>query len=320
LAEIETGQLAAFLIADTCLVTAGEISYCTTGVRDPGFRRELQSHLTAYIVSSRLRRLGLDTAAIGKVLRPVVLGTGHGGASASGETDRHAELIATVVFVMILLFTVIGYGLRVMRGMVEEKSTRMIEVLVSSMTPFQIMMGKIAGQGIAAVVQLVGWVAVGCVVLVLGQAAGVLGNIAEILGVSFVLWFIIFLCLGYLFFSGWLSWVGAVVNSQQEAAPLMVPVIALFSLSFLVGMVVVEDPSSSLARGLSFVPPLSPAMMIMRLRFSEVPAWEPALAAILLAGTAVLIIWIGSRIFRVGILMQGKRPTVSEIVRWAKHG
>jgi ABC-2 type transport system permease protein len=319
-AEVANGHLDAFIIADTLLYPASQVRYCTTSVKQPGFRHDLQSCLTAYVLPKRLRQLGIDSAVSSEVLQPVALGAINDEIASRKENDFYADLITTVLFVMILLFTVIGYGMRVMRGMVEEKSTRMIEVLVSSMTPFQIMMGKITGQGIAALVQLIGWVAVGSLVLVLGQAAGALGNIAQVLGLSFALWFIIFLCLGYLFFSGWLSWVGAVVNSEQEAAPLMVPVIGLFSLSFLVGMVVVEDPSSSLARTLSFVPPLSPAMMIMRLRFSQVPAWEPALAAILLAGTAILIIWIGSRIFRVGILMQGKRPTVPEIVRWAKHG
>jgi len=320
LADVAAGNLDAFLIADSALHTAGEIAYCTTSVKRPDFTRDLQSRITGYVVPRRLSQLGIETGAAEELLKPVRFGGNPGETQVNGETDFNTDLIASVVFVMILLFTVIGFGFRVMRGIVEEKSTRMIEVLVSSMTPFQLMLGKLVGNGIAALTQLIGWVVVGSLMLVFAQSAGVLGNITEILGSTFVFWFIIFLALGYLFLSGWMSWVGAVVDSEQEAAPLVVPVIALFSLSFLVGMVVVEDPDSSLARVLSFVPPLSPAMMIMRLRFSEVPMWEPAVAAILLATSSIFIIWIGSRIFRVGILMQGKRPTVPEIIRWAKHG
>jgi len=319
-ADVGTGKLDVFLIADTSLIASSQISFCTTGVASRGFLRELRSRITGYVTTQRLAELGIEPGTAAHLVRPVTLQAGRGGVFAGNETAFHTHIIATVVFVMILLLTVMGYGFQVMRGIIEEKSTRMIEVLVSSMTPFQIMMGKLLGQGIAALVQLIGWAAVGSLILVYAQAAGVLGHITEILSVSFAFWFIVFLILGYLFLSGWLSWVGAVVDSEQEAKPLMVPVIVLFSLSFMVGMVVVDDPDSSLAHILSFVPPLSPAMMIMRMRFSEVPVWEPAVAALLLAAAATVIIWIGSRIFRVGILMQGKRPTVPEIVRWARHG
>ncbi|MBD3298223.1 MAG: ABC transporter permease subunit [candidate division Zixibacteria bacterium] len=314
------GDLDAFIIVDTTMWTANEVTFYAENITRPRFFRALKSEFTAAVVAVRLAGYGVLADSAQQLLADIEMTPQRIGDEGTEATDFVSDFLATIAFVVLLLMTVLAFGFQVMRNVIEEKSSRIVEVLLSSVSPFQLMMGKVVGQGIAAIIQLVAWIVVGGLFMGVGVISATAGSLTGILRSDFVLWFGVFFVLGYFFFSAWLSWVGAVVTSEQEAQPFMTPAIMLMSASFLVSVISLENPDSVWAQVLSFIPPMSPALMIMRLSFSSVPAWQPLLSAIILGLAGVGMTWVSARIFRVGILLMGKRLTVPEIYRWLRHG
>lgn len=314
------GDLDAFIIVDSTLWTSNDVVFYAENVTRPRFFRALKSEFTAAVVAVRLASYGVLADTAQQLLAQIDFTPRRVGAQGDDEADFVSDFLATVAFVVLLLMTVLAFGFQVMRNVIEEKSSRIVEVLLSSVSPFHLMMGKVLGQGIAALIQLAAWIVVGGLFMGSGVVSATAGSLTGILNPVFVLWFGVFFILGYFFFSAWLSWVGAVVTSEQEAQPYMTPAIMLMSASFLVSVIFLENPDSVWAQVLSFIPPMSPALMIVRLSFATVPWWHPLLAAIILGLAGIAMTWISARIFRVGILLMGKRLTVPEIYRWLRHG
>jgi ABC-2 type transport system permease protein len=208
-----------------------------------------------------------------------------------------------------------------MRALFEEKSARIIEVLISSVTPFQIMMSKIIGQVLVAMAQLAAWALMGIALMVVGSGmAGRMGDGLAILGsLSFVMWFTVYLLLGYFLYSCWFAMVGAIVSSEQEAQPLIGPIVMILIFPVIAMLAVINEPNSTWIRILSIVPPLSPPAMVMRMNLTSVPLWEILLSVTLLVLAVIGAGWIVARIFRIGILMTGKRPTLPEVLRWIRY-
>jgi len=236
--------------------------------------------------------------------------------------------LAGIVFVMIIFMTVIGYGQLLMRAVIEEKNSRIIEVLVSSVTPFQLMFGKIIGMGLTSLTQLGIWILMG---IVLFNFRGALNIDADISSIIFnpvlISYFVVYLILGYLLYSTLFAFIGSIVNSDKEAQNFIFPITIMLLLPVLIAMNVVQNPDSTLATTLSLIPFFTPTMMILRLNimgvdhftFSEPIIFEATIGAIITAITIIAVTWFTARVFRVGILMYGKRPTLPEIIRWVKY-
>lgn len=252
---------------------------------------------------------------------------------AKGESvDFATKWFASMMFVMVIYFIIIGYGQVIMRSVIEEKSSRIMEVLVSSVTPFQLMLGKILGLGGATLTQLFIWIALGLLVYA-GSGALAMNIDPAVAHVAFnplvLVFFALFLIFGYIMFSTLFALVGSLVNSDKEAQNYIFPVTMLLVLPFIIGISIIQEPNSNMARYMSFIPLFTPTLMMMRVIFIAPSAThysffsgilgEATLAFILLVLTTLLIIWVSARIFRVGILMYGKRPTLAEIVKWVRY-
>lgn len=252
---------------------------------------------------------------------------------AKGEAiDFKTKWFASMMFVMVIYFIIIGYGQVIMRSVIEEKSSRIMEVLVSSVTPFQLMLGKILGLGGATLTQLFIWIALGLLVYA-GSGALAMNVDPGVAHVAFnplvLTFFGLFLIFGYIMFSTLFALVGSLVNSDKEAQNYIFPVTMLLVLPFIIGISIIQEPNSNMARYMSLFPLFTPTLMMMRVIFIAPSAThysffsgilgEATLAFILLVLTTILIIWVSARIFRVGILMYGKRPTLAEIVKWVRY-
>lgn len=236
-----------------------------------------------------------------------------------------ASAIFAFGMAFLLYMTIVLYGQAIMRGVMEEKTTRVAEVIVSSVRPDTLLAGKVAGVGAVALTQLAVWIAAGWMMVALrGPILRVFGvpampfqlpSLTLGTGVILVLLFI----LGFVFYAGLFASVGATVNSEQEAQQAAMPVMLLVIAAAVLIQPVTLNPSGSLARWASMLPFSSPILMPIRLSTIELAWTEIAASLAILAVSCAAVLWLAARIYRVGLLMYGKRPTLREIGRWIRY-
>ena len=247
----------------------------------------------------------------------------------------------------LLFMFIIVYGNMIMRSVIEEKTSRIIEVIISSVKPIQLMLGKIIGTSLAGITQFTIWIVLGGVIMFAASAIfGIemsqtpqhelvnqtLQNPESIdklqliinefqmlpLG-NLVIAFILFFIGGYLLFSSLYAAIGAAVDNETDTQQFMLPVILPLILAIYVGMfTVIEDPHGTISTVFSFIPFTSPVVMLMRIPFG-VPVWQQLVSLLILIVTFIFIVWFAAKIYRVGILMHGKKPTYRELYKWLKY-
>jgi ABC-2 type transport system permease protein len=324
---VEKKELYGFLIVSSALTDSGKAEYRASNLSLQTIE-ELQRALNRLIVKVRLEEKGVNPAVVdwAQNLRVTLdqkkIARGRTTSSSAGESFFTAYAMAILLFMAILL-----YGVNVMSSVLEEKTTRIIEVLVSSLRPFQLMLGKVAGAGAVSFFQFVIW-GVSARVLVslrvpiaraLGadasQAQGI--TLPHIPFVTIVIFMSFFLG-GFLLYSAMFAAVGAMSSNEQEARQAQQPVTYLLMISYLSIIGLTNDPSSTFAKTLSLVPFTSPIATPVRWTAGSMPTGELLASLAILAVAIVAVTWVASRIYRVGILMTGKRPTMKELVRWVR--
>ena len=248
----------------------------------------------------------------------------------------------------LLMMFIIIYGNMVMRSVIEEKTNRIIEVIISSVKPFQLMMGKILGTTLAGITQFSIWVIVGGILLVVlttvfgidasaASAASPAASQAQIIAqdpgmmiellqeiqklplLQLVVGFFIYFIGGYFLYSSIYAAIGAAVDNETDTQQFMLPIIMPLMLGIYVGFfAVIDNPHGTVATVFSIIPLTSPIVMLMRIPF-EVPVWQLALSITLLVASFVFTVWFGSKIYRVGILMYGKKPTYKDLIKWLRY-
>ena len=239
--------------------------------------------------------------------------------SASGEReDRGASFLLSLVLIMTLYASIAVWGAALMNGVIEEKTNRVIEVMVSSVEPSLLLGGKLLGVGLAGLTQFFVWV--GCLAgLALLGAGAPLGEAAlPELAPAVPVLFLVFFLLGYFLYGALYVAIGAAVNSQHEAQSLVFPVALLLVAGMMFFPAVLARPDSGLAIVLSLMPFWTPLLMFLRVTVLTPPAWQIALSILLTLAAILTLTWVASRIYRVGILMYGKRATFAEIFRWVR--
>ena len=244
---------------------------------------------------------------------------------ASETSSLVSYLVGMFTSLMLYMFIMI-YGQMVMTSIIEEKNNRVLEIVVSSVNPNALMMGKIIGIGLVAITQILIWglLLTACsywlMPLVAGAAEGlelgVLGSpwyIAELFG-----YIMLFLVGGYLFYSAIFAAIGSAVDNIQDASQLTSIATMPVIIGIVASMAVINNPTSDMAFWLSIVPFTSPMTMMSRLPFG-VPAWETILSLVVLYISFMLLLWVCAKIYRVGIFMYGKKPSLAEIIRWARY-
>lgn len=317
---ISKDEISGLIIVPALVLQNEPVKFMARNVANFNLNSRIRQSVSQIISMYRIKKSGLDPQTVSKLIQPVQLKTikiSKGGKES--ERGFMEEYFGTFVFVLILYMTLILYGTSIMRSIVQEKSSRIIEVLLSGSNPFQLMAGKIIGQGAVGLTQYLLWAAFGILFVLYG------GNVVPISTKYFsfaphiFIYFILFYVLGYFLFSSLFASIGAITNSDEEAQQLTFPVIMLLIVPLIFLGYLVKNPDSSLSVILSLIPFFSPIVMFARINLSAPPFMEIFGAVAILVVTIIFFIWIVSKIYRVGILMYGKRPNLAEIVRWMKY-
>lgn len=241
-------------------------------------------------------------------------------------------ILALVMDMMLYMFILI-YGQMVMTSIIEEKTNRVLELVVSSVKPQWLMLGKIIGVGLVAITQILIWAAIIglCsafampVFAAMPEAASepeLTGALAQLTDVGFIVSLVVYMLLffigGYLFYSAIFAAIGSAVDNIQDASQLTSIATMPVIIGIVASMAVINNPTSDMAFWLSIVPFTSPMTMMSRLPFG-VPAWETILSLVVLYISFMLLLWVCAKIYRVGIFMYGKKPSLAEIIRWARY-
>lgn len=267
----------------------------------------------------------------------------------SSKIDNLVKLAFGGAAGYLLFMFIIIYGNMIMRSVIEEKTSRIIEVIISSVKPIQLMMGKIIGTSLAGITQFVIWVILGAVLLVIvsaifgidmmqvqtpqqelvnqamqqegaqAMAENLITAISNLPLTNLVFAFMFFFIGGYLLYSSLYAAIGAAVDNETDTQQFMLPILMPLVLAVYVGVfTVIEDPHGTVSTVFSFIPFTSPVVMLMRIPFG-VPLWQQVISLLLLIGTFIFAVWFAAKIYRVGILMYGKKPTYKELFKWLKY-
>jgi ABC-2 type transport system permease protein len=228
----------------------------------------------------------------------------------------------------LLYMTILLYAIAVMRSVLEEKTNRIVEVVISSMRPFQLMLGKILGVGAVGLTQLAIWALSAALLVAAGIPALLAANpsmsdLAELApylpGLGYLGLFIVFFVGGYFMYSGLYAAVGAMCNTDEEAQQAQFPVVMLLVVPIIFVTQVISAPNAPSSVALSLVPLFSPILMFARAATGAAPFWQIGLSVVGMIATVIVIAWVAGRIYKVGILMAGKRPTLPELWRWVRE-
>ena len=314
-AEIIDGML---YIPET-VVDSAEIEYYARNVGNFDLNRQLRNTVNHIITDYRIQRSGLDPEMIRELTQSISLKTVK---IKEGEEEKEGSFIGeyftTLAFVMILYVTILIYGATIMRGVLEEKNSRVIEILLSSVNSFQLMVGKIIGLGSVGLTQYLIWSILGIVLMLYGSSMMALSGEQFLINPLIFLYFILFFILGYFLFATIYAAFGAMTNSDQEAQQASFPVIILLIIPLIMMTFVVKNPESTTSMIMSIIPFFAPILMFTRINISTPTPMEVWGSILLLILTIILLMWIVAKIYRVGILMYGKKPNLPEIIRWIR--
>ncbi len=236
----------------------------------------------------------------------------------SQKSNSKTAYMLSVILLSILMSVIMGYGQLIMRGIMEEKNSRIAELLVSCTTPKNIFYGKIFGIGCAGITQVGIWGLM--IIAFMFQSFFVVGVSAlSFFSSSIFTYFAIFFTLGYFMYAVFFSMVGASVNTDEEAQQFAAPVIYMLLIPFFIGIIATSNPDSLLVTLCSFFPPFTPMLMFMRITVSPPAMWQIITSIVLCSVFILFVGWLGSKIFRTGLLMYGKKPSVKEIIKWIKY-
>ncbi len=316
--RVSQGKLDGYLWMPAEAMAAREVTYSAREVSDFNDVSVIREAVSAARTEIRAKALGVSPEAAEDLVKNVKLTTARIERGKESKTRTSAGIAVALVLMMLLYMTVLLHGVSVSRSVIEEKTSRVLEVLLSSITPRDLMVGKILGVGAAGLTQVLIWV--------LGAAGMLLPSIAALsmlkevpLSGLALAAFPLFYLLGYLLYACMYAAMGAMVSSEEEGHQLqMIGVLPLVAAVTLM-MPVLRQPNSGLAVWLSMVPFFAPVLMYLRMVAQTPPFWQIGLCVALLGATIAVFMTLSSRIYRIGILMYGKRATLPEIMKWIKY-
>lgn len=229
------------------------------------------------------------------------------------------RLLGPMFLMLTLYITVLMYGMNVMRAVLEEKTSRIMEVLMSALTPAELLSGKILGVGAVGITQILIWTAMGAIISAPGLFAASTMLKEVNLSVATAVYFSVFYLLGFLLYAAMFAAIGAMVNSEQEAQQLQFFVMLPLMISTVLMMLAITKPNDPMTVAVSMFPFTSPLLMYLRIVVQQPPFWQIAASIAILVVTIMGMMWVCARIYRVGILMYGKKPTLPEIMKWIKY-
>ena len=323
-----------------------KIQFISNSSPSISFIDNVQDIIANKLTKNNLQKANLDTLAIKNAQAKVNISLTKASGEESVKGLNEIKIGIGGAFGYLIMMFIIIYGNMVMRSVIEEKTSRIVEIIISSVKPFQLMMGKIIGTSLAGLLQFFIWAVIGMSLLFvasafLGVNVGPTASVSpemmqaaqqELSGTAQMyikeLWnlpiasilggFVVYFIGGYFLYSSFYAAIGAAVDNQTDSQQFLLPIIMPLMLSVYVGFfTVINDPHGTIAVVFSMIPLTSPIVMLMRIPFG-VPLWQIAISVTLLFGSFFFVVWFAAKIYRIGILMYGKKPTWSELYRWLK--
>jgi ABC-2 type transport system permease protein len=318
-------QIRGYLVLDAGTLAGRGARYAGYNATALADMRRIENVVSRELLALELRRAGLTPTDAERIKRHrFTMRTERLSPSGRGGSGRVNILFAITVG-MLLYMTILMYGQNVLRGVIEEKQTRVAEVVVSSVQPTTLLAGKVLGVGAVGLTQMLAWMAATLLMIEyrvpvlrrLGLEVTPLQLPSITAGMLAVL--LVFFLLGYTFYSALFAAVGAMVSSEHEAQQAQMPVVLMLVLTIMFLQPVLSAPDSNLAATLAFIPVSSPIVMPLRMSTVEVPPWEIAISLIALISACYLAVYVAARIYRIGLLLYGKPASVREVARWMRH-
>ena len=310
------------------------------------FVEDLQDVIATKLTKINFQNANLDTLAISNAEAKIEIGLAKSTGEESLRGLNEIKIAIGGLFGYLIMMFIIIYGNMVMRSVIEEKTNRIIEIIISSVRPFQLMMGKIIGTSLAGVLQFAIWAVLGFALLfgasaffgvnigpgsnispeMVNAAQSEMGTMQRYINelwnlpiATMLISFIIYFIGGYFLYSSFYAAIGAAVDNETDSQQFLLPIIMPLILGVYIGFfTVMNDPHGTVATVFSMIPLTSPIVMLMRIPFG-VPIWQILVSISILIGTFFLVVWFASKIYRVGILMYGKKPTWREMYKWLKY-
>ena len=339
------GSLNAVIIIPRDVDSTGVVNIFSEGTITPALVSSVRNVLSDTIETAHLTAMGIpniqemvDKAHVDVDVRSIKW-------SEAGGEQESSTSVAMGLGLMLSIFTymfVLMYGAMIMNSVIEEKTNRIVEVVVSSCRPFQLMLGKIIGVGLVGLTQMAIWIALLAIVGTIAGSAfglnsmaspdaiaaagaaanaeGMDGFMREVMSINFmpiIVNFILYFIGGYMLYSALFAGLGSAVDQASDSSQFTTPVILIMLIAFYAGMACMENPSGPTAVWCSIIPFTSPVVMMIRLPFG-VPFWQLVLSLALLFGTALFITWLAARIYRRGILHYGKKASFKDLFKWMK--
>src|SRR5262245_19971238 len=309
-------QLDGYLVLPPDALRQEEIKFYAKNASSFTNRVRLEDAIKNAIQERRIAQEGLNAERVRRLTRGVELTV----VNERGESERWRVMLPFTL-VMLIYLTVLIYGVTVMRGVMEKKQSRIIEVLLASVNPFELMLGKVIGIGLVGLTQYVVWAASGLALSALsaGAAVAVAGIDMPKISVSLMIFFMLYYLLGYFLYAALYAMIGAIASNECDGQQAQWPVSMTFAASLVASTLAMENPNGMAVTILSLIPFFGPSLMFLRIALGSAPAWQIATSIILLVVTIIAATWIAAKIYRVGMLMYGKRPTLPELARWLRY-
>ncbi|HZQ42597.1 MAG TPA: ABC transporter permease [Acidobacteriaceae bacterium] len=274
----------------------------------------IENGLRTVLTREGLLSHGLTSSQIDEITAPVDVDTSSTGNSALAFGIAY-------LFFFLMYMVIMLYGMNTARSIIEEKTSRVFEVLLATIKPDELLAGKIIGVGAVGVTQVVVWMIAAAALASSSMVAHLAGtnSVHGVLSASQIGFFVLYFIFGFLLYSAIAAALGAMTNSEQELQQLNMFLVLPLAFCMVMLFPTVRAPDSTLSQVISLIPFCSPLLMNFRTALTSVPAWQIILSVVLMSITIGVVIWISSRIYRVGILMYGKRPNLPEILRWLRY-
>jgi ABC-2 type transport system permease protein len=322
--KIRQGQINGYISIDRDALAGGPIVYRGDNASSQAVQGVLRQRVTKVVLEQRMAQAHLTPEQLAILRKQISFSSEHTTGEKAASSGTGAFLVA--YFLAIILYMVITvYGIGVMRSVVQEKASRVMELMVAAVKPRSLMAGKILGVGAAGLIQIGVWLAIGAVLLayraeVLG-AFGISGGGKALppLAAGEIAVILAYFVMGYFFYSAMYAALGAMVSSEQETQQVQLPVTMLLIVGILCLQVISNDPRGGASAAMTMVPFWSPILMPMRYVLGGAQLGDVALSLGILAASTVLVVRAAAKIYRVGVLLYGKRPGVRELIRWLRY-
>lgn len=324
---------------------ADQIVFFSKNSPDNSFLQQLETTIATQVTNEQLVKSGVDLEKLAAAQSEVTIKIEDFSGKRNSKMSTYIKMFFGAAAGYLLFMFIIIYGNMVMRSVIEEKTNRIVEIIVSSVKPIQLMLGKIIGTSLAGITQFLIWVILGSILMIVfttvfgldmsqmqnpaqqqamqnvsdGELQQLLLDISRLPLLQLAAFFLVYFIGGYFLYSSIYAAIGAAVDNETDTQQFMLPVLLPLMLAIYVGFfAVVENPHGTIATVFSMIPLTSPVVMLMRIPFG-VPWWEIVISVMILILSIMGTVWLAAKIYRVGILMYGKKPTYKELYKWLRY-